>query len=150
LYLIDTNVISAAAPSKHAAPAELIGWMEASSDLLFLSVVTAAEVEDGITKAFREGARQKAESLSGWWNFIEHVYGARILPIDLDIAHAVGRLLDRARAAGHAPGFADVAIAATAQVHGHTILTRNVKHFSPLGVPVVNPFEMLPAPPAGR
>jgi predicted nucleic acid-binding protein len=122
--------------------------MEASSDRLFLSVVTVAEVEGGIAKARREGAARKAERLAAWWNLVEHAYGERILPIDLEVAHAAGRLLDRARTIGHAPGFADVAIAATALAHGHTILSRNVKHFSPLGVAVINPFESLPAPPA--
>ena len=118
--------------------------MKAASDSLFLSVVTAAEVEDGISKAFREGAKNKAEKLLTWWGAVEHLYGDRILPVDLDVAHATGRLLDKARAAGHTADFADVTIAATAQVHGLTILTDNVRHFAPLGVPLMNPFEKLP------
>ena len=45
-----------------------------------------------------------------------------------------------------APGFADIIIAATAQRHGLTILSRNLKHFVPLGVAVVDPFLALPSP----
>jgi predicted nucleic acid-binding protein len=144
LYLVDTNVISAGAPSKRAAPPGLVEWIDCSSDSLFLSVVTTAEVEAGIAKARREGAATKAAALSAWWDAIEHLYGDRILPVGLDVGHAVGRLLDKARAAGHTPDFAGVAIAATAEVHDLTILTRNVKHFAPFGIPLANPFDNLP------
>jgi predicted nucleic acid-binding protein len=146
LYLVDTNVISAGAPSKHGPRQELVEWMDASSDLLFLSVMTAAEVESGIAKALRAGAKQKAEALQAWWALIEHIYGERILPVDLEVAHATGRILDKARAAGHTPGLADVVIAGTAQVRDLAILTRNVKHFTPFDVRFVDPFEALPRP----
>ncbi|WP_244876980.1 PIN domain-containing protein [Acidocella facilis] len=43
-----------------------------------------------------------------------------------------------------APGFADIIIAATAQHHGLTILTRNLRHFEPLGAAVHDPFVRLP------
>jgi predicted nucleic acid-binding protein len=59
-------------------------------------------------------------------------------------ARMAGGLSDRARGACHAPGFADVVIAATACCHGLTILTRNVRHFAPLGVAAVDPFKTLP------
>jgi hypothetical protein len=49
-------------------------------------------------------------------------------------------LSDRARGQGHAPGFSDIIIAATAQRHGLTILSRNIRHFTPLNVPVLDPF----------
>jgi predicted nucleic acid-binding protein len=49
-----------------------------------------------------------------------------------------------ARGQGHAPGFADIIIAATARRRGLTILSRNVRHFEPLGVAVSNPFVALP------
>ncbi|MDX2266213.1 MAG: hypothetical protein NW215_14730 [Hyphomicrobiales bacterium] len=49
-----------------------------------------------------------------------------------------------ARALGQAPGFADLAIAATATHHGLTQLTRNMKHFDGLGVVVIDPFQALP------
>ncbi len=59
-------------------------------------------------------------------------------------AGLAGLLMDRSRAAGHAPGFADLAIAAMAGVHDLTVLTRNMRHFAPLDIPAHDPFESLP------
>ncbi|WP_353806616.1 hypothetical protein [Mesorhizobium sp.] len=56
--------------------------------------------------------------------------------------HMPPAILDRARA--HRPGFEDIAIAATAEVHGLTILTDSERHFAPLGVPMLNPLKTLP------
>ena len=142
MYLVDTNVISALAPSKRGGDVALIGWLDRASDALFLSTVTAAEVRAGIAKAEREQSTTKAERLQAWWQSIEYLYGEKILPFDLRCAHAAGEILDAARA--HQPGFADIAIAATAKAHGLTILTRNLRHFTPLGVPVHDPFQSLP------
>ena len=52
--------------------------------------------------------------------------------------------MDRARANGHGSGFADIAIAATADVHDLTVLTRNLRHFAPLDIPAHDPFRTLP------
>ncbi|MGV0875954.1 type II toxin-antitoxin system VapC family toxin [Martelella sp. FLE1502] len=142
MYLVDTNVISALAPSRHGRETALIAWLDRRSDDLFLSVVTAAEVRAGIAKAGREHARMRAERLQAWWQSIEYLYGHKILPFDLRCAHAAGEITDAARA--HQPGFADIAIAATAKAHGLTILTRNIRHFAPLGVPLHDPFQSLP------
>jgi toxin FitB len=144
VYLVDTNVISAAAPSKAAAPAGLVTWMDQRSAALYLSAVTIAEIEDGIAKARREGATRKAKQLTDWLETVLHLYADRILAFDVPAARMAGGLSDRARGAGHAPGFADVVIAATARCHGLTILTRNVRHFAPLGVAAVDPFKTLP------
>ena len=143
MYLVDTNVISARAPSRVPLP-DLAAWMDAHSADLFLSTVTIAEIEDGIAKAEREGATRKARDLTAWLETVLHLYAARILPFDLAIARLAGSLSDRARGQGHAPGFADIIIAATAQNHGLTILTRNLRHFEPLGVVVHDPFASLP------
>ena len=143
MYLVDTNVISARAPSRVLLP-DLAAWMDAHSADLFLSTVTIAEIEDGIAKAKREGATRKARDLTAWLETVLHLYAARILPFDLATARLAGGLSDRARGQGHAPGFADIIIAATAQHHGLTILTRNLRHFEPLGVAVHDPFIRLP------
>jgi toxin FitB len=144
LYLIDTNVISAGAPSRVAASPELVDWMDRNSAALFLSVVTVAEAADGIAKARREGAVRKAATLVAWLDTLLHLYGDRVLAFDVAVARIAGTLSDVARGQGHAPGFADIVIAATARHHGLTILTRNVRHFEPLGVAVVDPFTALP------
>jgi predicted nucleic acid-binding protein len=73
-----------------------------------------------------------------------HLYSARILPLDIPIARMVGQLSDHARGSGHTPGFADLAIAATARFHGYTLLTHNLRHFRVLDVAAHDPFESLP------
>lgn len=142
MFLVDTNVISALAPSKRTETAELAVWLDRASAQLFLSVVTAAEVQAGIAKAEREGAGAKARALAAWWQAVEHFYGEKVLPFDLRCAQCAGDLIDRARA--HRPGFEDIAIAATAKAHGLTVLTRNLRHFAPLGVSAFDPFQGLP------
>ncbi|HSI41382.1 MAG TPA: type II toxin-antitoxin system VapC family toxin [Xanthobacteraceae bacterium] len=141
MFLVDTNVISALAPSKHAAVPQIVAWLDEASPHLFMSVISAAEVGRGIAKAEREGATTKARRLREWWHSLEYLYADKLLPFDLKCARAAGLILDGARA--HQPGFEDIAIAATAQVHGFTVLTRNVRHFEPLGIRVADPFQDL-------
>jgi toxin FitB len=143
LYLVDTNVISAGALSR-LAPRALIAWMDHHSAQLYLSAVTVAEIEDGNAKARREGATRKAADLDGWLETLLHLYGERVLAFDIVAARMAGMLFDRARAQGQAPGFADIIIAATALQHGLMVLSRNLKHFEPLGVRVLDPFASLP------
>ena len=143
MYLVDTNVISVRTPSRVPLP-DLAAWMDTHSAELFLSTVTIAEIEDGIAKANREGATRKARDLTAWLETVLHLYAARILPFDLATARLAGSLSDHAHGQGNAPGFADIIIAATAQHHGLIILTRNLRHFEPLGVPVHDPFVRLP------
>ena len=144
MYLVDTNVLSAGAPTKARPAADLVGWMERNSERLYLSMITVAEVEDGIAKARREAAHRKADSLSEWLEMLLHLYSARILPLDVPTASVLGALSDQARGSGHAPGFADLAIAATAQIRGYTVLPRNLRRFRLLAVPSHDPFESLP------
>lgn len=143
MYLVDTNVISAISPNRRASAA-LVAWMDAQSSSLFLSVVTIAEVEDGIAKLRREKATRRSKDLAQWLDAVLHLYGDRILAFDIAAARLAGEISDRARGQGHSPGFADIIIAATARQHGLTILSRNVRHFGPLGVPVLDPFSELP------
>jgi len=143
VYLVDTNVVSAGAPSR-VASAELIAWMDTQSALLFLSAVTVAEIEDGIAKLRREGRTRKSKDLGAWLKTVIHLYGDRILPFDTPTARIAGALSDRARGQGQSPGLGDIIIAATALQHDLTILSRNVRHFVPLGVPVLDPFAALP------
>ncbi len=122
-------------------PRELIAWMDAHSAELFLSAVTVAEIEDGIVKLHREGATRRSKDLADWLQTVLHLYGERVLPFDLAVARIAGALSDRARSQGWAPGFADIIIAATAQHRDLMILTRNLRHFEPLGVPARDPFS---------
>ncbi|MBX9772785.1 MAG: type II toxin-antitoxin system VapC family toxin [Xanthobacteraceae bacterium] len=144
-YLVDTNVISATAPATPVQRAELVAWMDSHSADLFLSAITIAEVADGIAKAKREGARRKAADLSAWLQATLHLYGDRVLAFDSPTAEIAGALSDLARGRGHAPDFADIAIAATARRHDLTILSRNARHFMPMDVAVVDPMQALPS-----
>ncbi len=144
MYLVDTNVLSAGAPTRPVSAEDVTNWMGRNSASLFLSVVTVAEIEDGIAKCRREGASRKADRLAEWLATLLHLYANRILPIDLDTARLIGILTDQARGQGHAPGWADRAIAATARRHGLTLLTRNLRHFRPLGVTALDPLVALP------
>lgn len=143
MYLVDTNVVCAGAPRRTQESA-LNAWIDAHSAELYLSVVTVAEVEDGIAKAHRGAARRKAAELRAWLEAVLHLYGSRILPLDIAIARATGTLSDLARSKGMSPGFADLIIAATAKTHELTVLTRNTRHFTPLEIPTADPFTRLP------
>jgi toxin FitB len=143
VYLVDTNVISAMAPSRPVSPA-LVEWVDMHSGSLFLSVVTVAEIEDGIAKSRREGATRKSADLAAWLETVLHLYGDRVLAFDAPTARIAGAISDHARGQGQAPGLADIIIAATARHRGLTILSRNLRHFEPLGVVVIDPFTALP------
>ena len=144
MYLVDTNVLSAAAPTKAVPRQDLRDWMDRNSAGLYLSVITVAEVEDGIARSRRTGAHAKGRRLTDWLDTVLHLYGSRILPVDITTARRLGSLADHARGQGHDPGLADLAIAATALVQGYVVLTRNLRHFAPLGAPAHDPFDTLP------
>ncbi|MGH7814489.1 MAG: type II toxin-antitoxin system VapC family toxin [Candidatus Binataceae bacterium] len=144
MYLVDTDVASAGAPDRVAAPAALVQWMDENSGRLFLSAISVAEIEDGIAKLAREGSARRAAALVQWFETLLHLYESRILPFDVHAARIAGKLSDRARGKGHAPGFPDLAIAATASAHGLIVLTRNLRHFAPLEVRAHDPFASLP------
>ena len=139
-WLLDTSVLSAFAPARSPPSARQAGWFERRSDQLYLSAVTAAEIEAGISRLERTGAERRARELRAWFGRIVELYGERILALDLEAARACGVLIDAARAAGREPGFADAAIAGTAQAHGLTVLTRNLRHFADLGLAPLDPF----------
>jgi len=109
----------------------------------FVTATTLAEIERGIIANERSDASQGA-ILRRW--FDEHVLPAfadRVLPFDLPAA----RILAAYRVPESAP-FDDALIAAVAQSEGMTVATRNTKHFQPLGVPCLNPWDA--NPPAAR
>jgi toxin FitB len=144
VYLLDTNVISALAPWRLPPLPALVEWMERHSDDLFLSVITVAEIKMGIAKSRREKATRQASDLQAWLGAVVALYGNRVLALDTETARLVGSLSDFARGREKPPGLADIIVAATAERHKLTLLTRNVRHFTPLEVSAVDPFERLP------
>ena len=131
-FLLDTDVLSALRRrERNPATAR---WVEAQRTAdLYLSVVTVGEIERGITQQQRNDP-SFAQELAYWLDRVLAWYGDRILPVDSATARRWGRL---SATIGHEG--ADLIIAATALEHGLTVVTRNVRHFEPTGVPVVNP-----------
>jgi len=146
VYLLDTDIVSLIAPTQRRSKGDqaVAEWIVKRSPDLWLSVITAAEIEDGISNAARVGATRKSHVLREWWGELNHYYSDRFLPLDLETAKLTGQFMTIARAAGINPGFEDIAIAATAQKNDLIVLTTNEKDFRPLGIRYRNPFDKLP------
>lgn len=144
-FLLDTSVISALAPGRQAhLPADFVDWLHVNNTRLYMPSIAVAELAQGICKLHRTGGVERAGRLAQWLDGLIAGYGERILPLDAAAARLAGQLSDQAKAQGIHPGFADVAIAALAQHAGHLLLTRNLKHFQPLGVACGDPLVQLP------
>lgn len=114
---------------------KVVQWLSAQkADSLFVSVVSIGEIERGIQKA-RESDVAFAAKLELWLETLLNLYADRVLPVSANAARLWGRLSAKL---GHEG--ADLLIAATALSHDLTVATRNIKHFSPTGVHVFNPF----------
>jgi predicted nucleic acid-binding protein len=134
LFLVDTDVISAAAPTKAVGRAEALDWVRRNGEALFLSVVTMAELRRGVALLAGKGAMRKSAALADWHEDLETTFADRIFAIDDATARRAGDLLGAAEARGHRPGLPDAFIAATADLQGLTVVTRNANHFAALGV----------------
>lgn len=134
MYLLDTVVLSEL--RRRERNPRLVEWLASQrSSELFLSVVTIGEIERGILLQ-RTNNAAFASTLAGWLETILHRYADRILDIDTVVARRWGRL---SAEIGH--DGADLLIAATAQEHGLTVVTRNLRDFVPTGVEVFNPWD---------
>ena len=134
MMLLDTVVLSELRKS-HPSP-KVLAWLKKQpAEQLFISVVSLGEIERGIAKA-RKADAAFAARLADWLEDTVLLYGDHILPITAAIARRWGRL---SAELGHEG--ADLLIAATALEHGLTVATRNVRHFKPSGVALVNPFS---------
>jgi predicted nucleic acid-binding protein len=138
MYVLDTNVVSelrkirlGKADSQVAAWADSIEVMD-----LYISVITIQELEIGVLLAERRDPSQ-GEVFRLWLNgHVIPAFNGRILNVDTAVAQRSARL--------HVPDprpVRDGLIAATALVHGMTVVTRNVADFEPTGVPTLNPWQ---------
>ena len=133
MFLIDTDVLSALRRRERSP--DVVRWVSARRTTdLYLSVVSIGEIERGIVRRQRRDP-VFARVLAAWLDSVLVLYRERILAVDLSTARRWGRL---SGALGHEG--ADLLIAATALERGLTVVTRNVRHFEPTGVPVLNPF----------
>jgi len=135
MYLIDTNIISEVRKGRGCHP-NVAGWYRATRDEeLFLSVLVVGEIRQGIERLRQRNARYAAR-LETWLEELLGSFGERVLPIDGKIAQIWGRLNAR-----EVLPVVDSLLAATAQAHGLTLVTRNVKDVERSGVRCLNPFE---------
>ncbi|KAF1067348.1 type II toxin-antitoxin system VapC family toxin [Variovorax sp.] len=140
MWLLDTNVVSEV--RKSSCHPNVLAWMAAhATGDMYLSAVTVLEIQRGISQAAQRGDELQAEVFHRWLEtMVLPAFAGRILPID----HVVAR---RAASLAWADGrdYRDPLIAATALVHGATVVTRNLKHFEASGVPLMNPWDYTPA-----
>lgn len=138
MFLLDTNVLSELrkAGSGKADPC-VVSWLSGQDAASFyISAVTLMELEFGILLAERRDPAQ-GERLRAWMALrVVPEFSERIVPIDAAVALRCARL--------HVPDprpERDALIAASALVHGMTVVTRNESDFIPTGVTVINPWE---------
>ncbi len=138
MYLIDTNVISEARKRNKANKGVLDffeGAVQAGTPV-YVSVVTVGELRRGIELIRHRGDTKQANRLEKWLLAVLKDYRDNILVFDEETAQLWGKLR-----APHPENALDKQIAATALIHGLTVVTRNDKHFAKTGAKVVNPFE---------
>ena len=132
MYLLDTNVVSEL--RKQRPHGGVVAWLDSMDDAqLYLSAVTVGEIQAGI-ELTREQDPEKATEIEAWLELLAGVYN--VLPMDAATFRAWARLMHRKSDTL----YEDAMIAATAQVHGLTVVTRNVADFQALGFEVFNPF----------
>jgi len=138
MFILDTNVISELRKAKSGkADSKVMAWAAAiNADVLFLSAITILELEMGVLQVERKDPLQ-GNLLRSWLdNQVLTAFDGKILVVDEAVAQRCARL--------HVPDRSserDALIAATALVHGMTIVTRNVSDFETSGVDLINPWH---------
>ena len=139
MFLLDTNVVSELRKVRLGkADANVTAWAESvdAADL-FVSAITIMELELGVLSIERKDATQGAVLRSWLEQQVLPEFSGRTLPVDTAVAQRCARL--------HIPDKRcerDALIAATALVHGITVVTRNVVDFKPTGVAIINPWKV--------
>ena len=138
MYLLDTNIISELRKAKSGkADKKVVAWANSiSATSLFISAITVLELETGILLVERRDSKQGAVLRSWMDAHVLPAFSGRVLVVDTAVAQRCAQL--------HVPDPSsdrDSIIAATALVHGMTIVTRNVKDFEPTGVETINPWK---------
>ncbi|MEZ4322472.1 MAG: type II toxin-antitoxin system VapC family toxin [Myxococcota bacterium] len=138
MFVLDTNVVSELrkVAAGKAAPG-VTAWSENTPPgAMFVSAITVLELELGVLAVERRDPASGAVLRAWLETRVLPVFDARVLSVDAAVA--------RRCAALHVPdprSERDALIAATALVHGMTVVTRNVRDFEPMGVQVVNPWD---------
>jgi predicted nucleic acid-binding protein len=134
-YLIDTNIISEVRKGRRCDP-NVASWYEKIEDAsLYLSVLVIGEIRKGI-ESIRPKDTVQANAIENWLVVVDKAFGDRILPIDRAVANEWGRLNAR-----RPLPVIDGLLAATANIHHMTLVTRNIAEIADLDVQFLNPFE---------
>jgi predicted nucleic acid-binding protein len=137
-FLLDTNCISELVRAK---PDPLVlEWIDSAEEsLLYLSVLTLAEIRKGIAGLPQSRRRTHLET---WLEFeLQARFSGRILSIDAAVADRWGLLASEAKRKGRSLSSIDGLLAATALHHNLTIVSRNVTDFANTPAPILNPWE---------
>lgn len=136
-FPLDTDVLSE--PMKERPNPGVLAWLsQVDEDQVFVSVVTITELRYGIE---RLAIGKRRERLDGWLRKdLILRFGARILPVDLEIADACGGLMAQSESKGRPMEARDAFIAATAEVHGLILVTRNTSDFEPTLKALISPW----------
>jgi toxin FitB len=132
-YLVDTNVLSES--TRPNPDAGVLEWLREHEHELYISVITAGELQRGV--ALYPQSR-KRKSLEQWLEDLLAAFEGRILPVDKTIAREWGKYYAAQQRAGRKPPSLDSLVAATARVHQLTIVSRNADDFPELSI--VNPW----------
>lgn len=137
MFILDTNVVSELRKIRLGkADRNVARWADSVvATELYLSVVTIQELEIGVSLAERRDSGQGAVLRTWLEQYVIPAFADRILPVDVRVARQSARL--------HVPDphpLRDGLIAATALVHGMTVVTRNVGDFASTRVPLLNPW----------
>jgi predicted nucleic acid-binding protein len=135
VYLIDTNIISEVRKGRRCDPNVAAWYRSIRDEEIFLSVLLIGEIRQGIER-LRPRNPRRARTLEQWLEELLQSFGDRILPIEGSAAQSWGRL--------NAPEVfpvIDSLLAATAEAHGLTLVTRSIKDIARSGVRCLNPFE---------
>ncbi len=138
MFLLDTNVISELRKAGDGkADTNVVAWLSSvDATILYVSAITLMEIELGILRMERRDPIQGARLRAWMENRILPEFAHRTLPVDTAVALRCASL--------HVPdprSERDALIAATAIVHGMTLITRNVDDFEPTGARVINPWD---------
>ena len=137
-FLLDTNVVSEW--TKPRPNGGVIAWLDKTDeDRVFLSVATLAELRHGVE---RLAAGKQRKLLDQWLrDELPLRFESRILAVDAAVADERGRRVAQCEAHGRALGAMDGLLAATAVVHGLTLVTRNAQDFEPALTAILNPWS---------
>jgi len=136
-WLLDTNIIS---ELRRRKPEPKVTEFIRSQPLegLFVSIVTFAEIRFGI-ELLPDATRRSG--LNDWLaHKVRPMFEQRVLAISEDVMFKWRLLVEDGRKAGHTFSQPDLIIAATAQHHGLTVVSRDTKEYVAARVDVFNPW----------